>query len=488
VRRTSHRVVPLLLAALLGPGLVERAKANPAEPMLTVTGWTSTDIHALRTSLGAKEENNRRHAWRALSRLGDDANDAISTRLEALRAAAEGGAIGPLVADVRKRMRGQARTEQNTERAVLAVLQHSRDEAALAGVEWLALVSSLEKQRSSAAATIIVQRGLAVEKQLSSGEAPGLLERLGPVAIPALIRCRNHPKAWLRPVCAEALHASDSELPGQALQQNDANLIKDILRAYGDALVFEAMPAVVSHLVDQRSTVRNAATAAAERFGKNAIWQLRERYVDLTGKDPSPHWSHERLLTEIQTEYAGERIWNFENALRAAEAALEAHAPAEALATLESILETPPPDEALETVVPWVVRTGMLAERLKLYPLALAAFRRAIRTSPSNIESSIWRARVVYLEAESLAAAGQLQSPRYETAARLDAKYAAAAAAILEVGSGSEEQQQIWRRIAAALAGSVLTAAGALFLRGSASLRTTIRDEPAPEQSEHAPA
>jgi tetratricopeptide (TPR) repeat protein len=458
----------LLLAGLAGLALPNHAIGSPLDSPLTVTGWTSSDLHALRTSLGVQDERARRHAWRALSRLGDDANEAIAMRFEALRAAGAGGAISSVAAEVRKRMRGQSRTERNTESAVLTLLQSRRDETAIAGVEWLALVNALEHQRTCDAANILLLRGLAIEKQVSADEGPGVLERLGSVAIPALIRCRNHPKAWLRPLCAEALHATEMELPARALQQNDARLITEILRAYGDTLVFEAMPAVVSHLVDERTNVRNAANSAVERFGKNAIWQLRERYLDLTGRDPSPHWSHERLLSEIRSEHAGERLWLFENARSAAKEALEERAPAKALDALESILEAPPPDEALETVLPWLVRAGELAEEQDMHPQALAAFRRALRISPAHVDAQSWRARVVFLEAEYLAAAGQLQFPRYEKASQLDAKFAQASKTLLEIRGASEGQEKNWRRLAAALAGSLLTAAALVLLRDSA--------------------
>jgi tetratricopeptide (TPR) repeat protein len=377
-------------------------------------------------------------------------------------------------------MRGQTRTERNTERAVLALLQARRDETTIAGVEWLALLGALEHQRSCEAAIILLLRGLAIEKQVSIDEGPGILERLGSVAIPALIRCRNHPKAWLRPLCAETLHATAMELPGRALQQNDAHLIAETLRAYGDTLVFEAMPAVVSHLVDERTSVRNAANSAVERFGKNAIWQLRERYVDLTGRDPSPHWSHERLLSEIRTEHAGERIWLFENSVNAAKEALEERAPARALDALEAILEAPPPDEALETVLPWLVRAGELAEAQEMHPQALAAYRRALRISPLYVDAPTWRARVMLLEAEFLAAGGQLQFPRYEKAAHLDAKFTQASTTMLEIRGGNEGQEMIWRRLAAAFAGMLLTAAALVLLRDSAQKQHKDGEPPEP--------
>ena len=45
--------------------------------------------------------------------------------------------------------------------------------------------------------------------------------------------------------------------------------------------------------------VREAARAAVARFGKNAVWQMRQLYSEVAGKAADKRWDAERTAHEL---------------------------------------------------------------------------------------------------------------------------------------------------------------------------------------------
>jgi tetratricopeptide (TPR) repeat protein len=119
--------------------------------------------------------------------------------------------------------------------------------------------------------------------------------------LPALIELRSHEDARVRGWAQAGVQALGMEDPQVAAQIPDAHLLAQVLRAYSQPLDFAAMPVVVRLVAADKTQVRLAARAATARFGKNAIWQLRELYQELTGQSADKRWDAERTARELYT-------------------------------------------------------------------------------------------------------------------------------------------------------------------------------------------
>jgi hypothetical protein len=329
----------------------------------------------------------------------------------------------------------------------------------------VALVHALALQRSPEAAELVIGKLLGSAKDTATAEGGTLVDRLGPLAIPALIRARTSPRLWHRALCMSWLAAAGYDQPGRAVQQDDAHLLAAILEAYGDTLAFEAMPVVVAYLVDERAAVRHAAERASTRFGRNAIWQLRERYLNVTGRDAPAEWGHQRVLAELQREHFAERSARQARSLAAARALATSGEPSRALAELAPALGGDTSDELAAELARFLFTLGEASLVRRDPGTARLALARALRLDPSGVDAPRARARLLFLDAESLASAGVLDAGRYEAASALDPKFAPAQTVLDELSGRAEAREAWWRRIIAALAGISMAAGATFWLR-----------------------
>lgn len=461
--RRGNSAVALLAAATAWGSVGARATAAPAATPAVTTAVTSAEVRELADELGGSDARTRADALAALAQLEDDALPAIEAYLGA-RPRTSG--LAQSVAALRA---AAPRGERNPADALLVSARAALQKGPLAraAAEWAALAHALAARRSPEAAELLVGKLLTADEALAAAEGPLLMDHLGPVAIPALVRCRTSPRLGLRALCGEWLQRDGYDQPGRAVQQDDAQLLAAILRAYGDTLAFEAMPVVVSYLVDERAAVRHAAERATARYGRNAIWQLRERYLNVLGRDAPPDWSHQRLLAEIQREHFAPRVALQNAAIAAARGARD---PEAALAALEPALEHDVADDLASELGGLLFAIGERALEEGKPQLARRALGRSLRVSPDGVDASRARARTTFLEAEALAARGIVDAGRYEAAHELDPQLAPAAAVLDDLSGRARERERWLQRLVAALAGLAMAGGAGFWLR---SLRPT---------------
>lgn len=443
------------------------ASQQPEAAALLDTAPTLHELHQLREQLASADEDARQGAFAALSSLQDDALTAIRARLAELRS--RGFPVEPTLAAMTdfRRIQGVESPEGDVDLAlgVLPVLAKKRDAGAVLAAELIGYLRALEAQKSPAAGELIVGELFALDHKLFRYEALRTRERLSVLLIPALIRHRTHPKPSVRRFCEESLRALRIDSPGRAVQQNDVALLAAILRAYGDTLTFDAMPVVVSYVTDERLAVRNAALAAVKRFGKNAIWQLRERYVNATGKDPDPSWNWQRTLDELLRLHDAPKRSAFVALLDQAKKALEQGDLSEADKLLDAaLLEQPRSSENKRASQLYARLAERRFEEGELAP-ALTAFRRALRLDPESPAASRMRARMLYIEAEQRLARGTLDLNTYEQAFALDPTFAEAQEALDELTGRRAEREQAQRRWIGLGAALLLVLSGLVLLR-----------------------
>jgi tetratricopeptide (TPR) repeat protein len=452
-----------LLGTVLALLVVTGVRAETAED----TAPTLVELHALAGELASADVGVRERALASLGNLGADALPALRSRLSELRS--RGFDVEATLSGMSelRRVQGVAEPDGKVDLALGArkVLAAKRDAGNVLAVELISYLRALEAQKSPAAAELIVGELFALDAKLFKYEAPRTRERLSVLILPALLRHRTHPKPSIRRFCEDSLLELRIESPGRAVQQDDVVLLAAILDAYGDTLTFEAMPVVISYITDERVAVREAALAATRRFGKNAIWQLRERYVNATGKEPDANWGWQRTLDELLRVHDGPKRAAFLERLGKAESALGAGDVIGAEKLLEEALLARPRD-------PEAKRAGQAYARIAashfegdaLLP-ALAAYRRAVRLDPENAEARSWRARILFVEAEQRLAQGIVDLSAYQQALALDPTLEPAEKMLDELTGARSARDAWYRKLVGLAAAALLVIAGLVMLR-----------------------
>ena len=480
---------------LLGLGcalwaLPAAAETLPATPATAVqdTALSPDELKQLGAKLGARTPAAREAALRSLTTLGEDALPAMAARLTRLSGTFDAAALLEGMAELRRHAGSEADDARVDLRdGILPALTRSQKPAVVLAAELVAILRALEAQKSPEAAELIVGKLFALDAKLFRYEAPRTRTRLGPLIIPAAIRFRAHPRSWIRKFSQETLDELHVSEPGRAVQQDDVALLAAILAAYGDTLNFEAMPVVVSYVGDERSEVRAAARHALERFGKNAIWQLRERYLNATGKEADLNWGHQRLSKELAQLFEAPKREQVDEQLKRAEAALALGDFAAAEAALDQALITTPVGDAAARSAPLYVRIAGHHEASGQLGRAIACLRRALRLDPDGEAQKRSLARVRYLEAELRLSHGQVDLHAYRAALALDPGLSEAQAVLDELTGKNQERERTRQKSLALLAALVLLIAGCLALRGKRNVAAA-EDRPDADDADAAPS
>jgi hypothetical protein len=473
-----------LCVALASGNALAQAGAGPALAAETQTAPSVAELARLARSLGSADRATRRVALEALSSLSEDALPALGARLAQLagRELDRDGVLSALSEFRRVQGADAPDADVDLAKGILPVLERERGAPTLLAAELVALLRALEAQKSPAAADLIVGRLFALDGKLFRYELPRTQQRLSVLLIPALIRHQTHPKPWVRAFCAETLQAMGVASPGRAVQQDDVVLLAAILDAYGDTLTFDAMPVVVSYVTDERLEVRSAARRAVERFGRNAIWQIRERYLNASGHDADPNWNYKRTLAELYRLHDEPRQRAFDAALERAKQALASGAAEDAQRSLDAALVADPAAASAKQAAPLYAQLAEQAlARDELGP-ALALYRRALRLDDATPLASTLRARIAYLEGELRLTEGVVDLSRYRQAEALDPGFEPAREALDEL-TGERSARELRLRRMLGLAAAVFMA-----IAGFALLRRMRREDPGPEPADAQPS
>jgi hypothetical protein len=454
------------------------------------TAETLPELTQLAQGLASADPAQRARAFGALRSLSSSALPAIERRIDRLLARGFDTEATLKAISALRRVQGVEAADADVDLAhgALPLLASERGNGAVLAVELIALLRALEAQKSLEAAELIAKKLWALDARLFRYEAPRTRARLGVLMIPACLRQRTHARSHVRAWCEEGLAQLAITSPGRAVQQDDVALLAAILSAYGDTLTFDAMPVVVSFLSDERLEVQKAAQQAVARFGKNAIWQLRERYVNATGKDADPSWGHKRLGDELTRMFQAPKLAEFELAMAKAERALSAQDLSAAEAAADAALRVLPVSSASARALPVYDALARHFEARGERARALAALARGLRLAPDDARATQRRARALWLEAELRLSAGQVDLKGYERALALDQTLDEARAALDDLTGKRQERARNERRLLGALAALLLLAAAVFVLREKrgAPARATPPAEPLSEPARDA--
>ena len=473
-RGGSWRVAGLrcaLLGALLGalpwaPAGASAQAGEPARPESEGLATSVAELAALAEGLGSEEEGAREAACEALGRLEEEALPAMRARVRSLRRPV----VDPERAyDALRAFRhavGSRRADDMVDIApgVLPVLAERRDRVTLTMSERVLLLRSLERIGNPEA-------GRAIADLFALGFAPWrwearrVVQRMGPRALPMLLEARGHADRAVRSWARRGVRDLGMSEPGAAIQQGDNTLLADVLRAYGQSRDMDAMQVVVSFVTHERLQVREAARWATERYGQNAIWQLRRQHRNATGSPADRSWGWRRTMEAL---YAADDARRLAPVRAELEAGLAAHASGDLTtlrAKLDEVLLRAPTLPQRAQMAPAYAELGADALARDDLPEALRLFRRAVRLDPHGARADRWRGQLAFIEAEQLLSRGVADVEGYRQALAHMPGHAGALSALDGLTGSPERRVESSRRWAFAIAALLLALAAILLLR-----------------------
>lgn len=487
VRRVPDR--RLTIAAWIGLGLLlalaaTNARAQddaPRDVVVTDLAPTRAELDALAGALGSADERERMRAIDAISSLGEDALPVIRERIEAFRRARfDEPRMYPPMSKLRRAV-GSQRADDDVDLApgVPVVLRQNRERAFTWVSEMVLLLRALERIGGLEAGRAISALYAACP-QGWSWEMRRVVRRMGMRALPMAIEAVAHDDRTVRAWGRWALRELRIRTAGDAVQQRDNGILADVLRAYGTVRDFEAMRVVVSLVTSERAQVREAARWATEQYGRNAVWQLRERYKNVAGEDADASWGWRRVMDELYRRDDEARLAPVRADFEAGLAAFAAGDLRTAEEKLDSVLVRAPRLDRRAELGPAyaaIARAKLAAAAAEdVAPGTAAAhreaaergLRRAIWLAPDHPEARAWRADLAWLDAERARASGVVDLAAYRDAVALAPDHERASAALERLAvsaDGTPASSSTTRRWALAAAGILLAVAALALLR-----------------------
>jgi hypothetical protein len=242
---------------------------------------------------------------------------------------------------------------------------------------------------------------------------------MGPRLLAALIEAGNHEDRRVRSWARWGVRENGVRSAGDAVQQRDNAILADVLRAYGTVRDFEAMRVVVSLVTSERAQVREAARWATEQYGRNAVWQLREKYKNLTGNEAERSWGWRAVADALYRTNDDSRLAPVRADLEAGLAAQQQGDLAAMEQKFDAVLARAPTLQRRAEMAPGYAALGRARLQERDARGAARALRRAVWLAPDGEVRNAARADLAFVEAELTRAAGIVDLSRYREAVAL---------------------------------------------------------------------
>lgn len=304
------------------------------------------------------------------------------------------------------------------------------------------------------------------ERKAAHRSLAGLRAAHAPIdLLPALIVLRSDSNSRVRAWAANEVRALGMEDPAVATALPDARLVAEVIRAYVQPLDFAAMPVLVRLVNAEKLQVREAARFAVSRFGKNAIWQLRELYGEVKGQAADRAWDAERTAKELyatldrpETEHA--------DVLMASGLAAFLRDDLQAMqGDYDALLASYPRYAQRAKLAPGYAALGQSLYASDRLEEARAAYQRALRLAPDAPEAQRLAGQIAFLDAEIAQSRGVVDLHGYAEALKHAPGLTQAAEASDRLSGVSAARERDKKRLAAAAGIVVLLLLATLLLK-----------------------
>jgi hypothetical protein len=441
-------------------------KEAPASPWIGSRGLTAEQIGQMATGLRSDDPKTREHAARALSQLHAESLPGIVGRLAGLRHARPSPERVTAIMTALRHAVGSKRADDRIDRAsgVLTVLARERDGAVQKVIEPLLLMRSLERIATRAAQAAI-SAVLVLDGDAWDHEARLLRERQGMTLLPGLIALRSHEESRVRNWAQQGVRALGMDDPAVVTSLGDSHLVAQAVLAYSEPLDFQAMPVLVRLVASDKLEVRMAARTAVQRFGRNAIWQLRTLYEEVAGQRASTDWDAERTASELYAVLDRSAVEEADTLLAQGMAHLVAGRLDQMQVLYDRLLALFPLYAEQQKLAPGYAALGdkKLADDQLI--AARDALQRALRLDPKAVDEKRWRAQLAYTEAELSLSRGVLDLHLYEQALAYDPEHEKAARTLDRLSGAQASRERTKKKVAAGAALALLLAGLVLGIR-----------------------
>jgi len=419
------------------------------------------------TRLTADDAALRQRAAEELYEAKADWVSPTARKLDALADSADREEMDRLLTRIRdKTRRGSADAAKADYLDAALELAAPRDKAWQDLVRLLALGRVLEAIGGAAASRELVR--MYVRFDLLRVDVQRRLDRIGDPALGALIETTRHPAPKIAEWAKRQLSLRGKAIPQEAVRTTDPSVLAAVLVALGRVGDPETARLLISFAGTDRLEVRNAARQALVLLGESAAWQLREAFLDTTGRNAPRDWTWKRLARELFTEFDRTRL---AQVYEIYEQALAAHKKGDLVAMkqgFDRVLTQSPLFEGRETMAELYLE---FAER-QPEPAREAedALRRAERIAHDEGTRARVVSRLLLLRARELEKRGFWDRSLVERASTLDPDNAAARAALSAPPPGSAGLGSAPRYLLA-ITVSVLALGGAFWVLWTARKR-----------------
>jgi tetratricopeptide (TPR) repeat protein len=468
----------LFIASCLLMSVGASALAQAPSAQLSSTAVTTDELVRAARDLASENEQVRQNAWTLLMALEEDSLPAIAARVQTLQSHRPAlTETIPTLASFRRAL-GSRRADDDVDMAngIPSVLRERRDANVLSMAESVLLLRTLERIGTIDAQKLLTTI-LSWDGDAWQQESRRIYSRMGARLLPLLINPPGNPNKVIRrwiPAAARDFHLDN---PSRAVQQTDARLVSEILVAYGNIRRMDAMRVIASFLGNERVQIREAARTAIAKYGRNAIWVLRQAYENMSGHDADLNWSTERTMREVLALNDQVRLAEARTDFEAGTRAQQAGRLSEAVRHFDVVLLR----------APAIAERGQMAsayaafavERLAARDLPAAAhnYRRAIWLAPTDPQAARWRAALTFVTAESQLAQGVADVYAYRETLAADATNEGAAHVVAQLTGEAAAKTRLYNKIAAAVAAlALLVLAIHLHRRGARKPRAPRND------------
>jgi tetratricopeptide (TPR) repeat protein len=460
---------------------VEIAAPAGAEQPAAASGVTGADsdaasvLAARAVTLLSPDPGLRAETIHALSHLDNDARTAVVARLDELSVQRPAADDVARVFNALRRAADSKQTDENVDlvAAVPALLERERTSEALAVTEPLLYMRSLETMVGAEG-----QPDLARFVELDDGaweaELARVRKRLGTAFVPTLITLRAHASQRVRKFALAQLAAIGGEDPKAILSGTDPYGVARAVRAYASPPDYVAMPTIVRLVGDSRIQVRQAAREAVARFGRNAIWQVRELYDEVAGQPADKRLDHEQTARELYAVLDRPRLEEAETLLARGLQSLTRGDLGAMRRDYDALLAKYPDFEHRDRLAEGYAVLAADLFRHDSLAASLATYRRALRLAPEAPTAKQWSARVAFVSAELSLTRGVVDLTGYTRALALDPQLREAHDAIERLSGTRTQHERDMKRLAALIAFALLLTCVVLLLRRAPTDRADV--------------
>lgn len=129
------------------------------------------------------------------------------------------------------------------------------------------------------------------------------LSDLGDKSLSALIEARKHPAENVARWATRQLDIRGKSIVHELVRTEDPHALASVLVALGRVGESDAGPILISYAATERAQLRLAARQGLALLGEAAAWQLRDAYLDTTGRRTPREWTWKRTARELFTEF-----------------------------------------------------------------------------------------------------------------------------------------------------------------------------------------